>query len=188
MGRYGQNGGARRGGRTAEPGPGVRGDGETFGRRFRSRRSAQYRDQGGARDRDVFRQPASVSCLKTPAAKRNSIRGGDQHVGNFDADLAIVAKRAGMKRQEGVLEDVLRDGFRRRRMRFEQRRLVFENRFYQLIDQIVGKIGSPDCKVEYTERVIVRVQGAVRSGADFGSAEFRYRLENGIDLLMRKCI
>ena len=59
----------------AEPGPGVRGDGETFGRRFRSRRSAQYRDQGGARDRDVFRQPASVSCSKTPAAKRNSIRG-----------------------------------------------------------------------------------------------------------------
>src|ERR1700719_5326509 len=111
----------------------------------------------------------------------SSVRGSRQHVGNFDADLAIVAKCAGMKRQEGVLEDVLRDVFRRRRMRFEQRRLVFENRFYQLIDEIVGKIGSPDRKIEYTERVIIFVQEAVGSGADFGSAEFRYGLENGID-------
>src|ERR1700676_2185017 len=120
-------------------------------------------------------------------APDQSVRVRRQHVGNLDADLAVITKCAGMKRQEGVLEDVLRDGFRRRRMRFEQRRLVFENRFYQLIDEIVGKVGSPDRKIEYAERVIIFVEEGVRSGADFGSAEFRYGLENGIDFFVRQC-
>src|ERR1700730_4749440 len=87
----------------------------------------------------------------------------DEGIRNFDANLAIVAHRARMKRHEGVLIRVLRKGLACSWTSFHKARLVFENCFDELIYQIVREIGSSDHKIIHSNGNIIDVQRAVRS-------------------------
>src|SRR5271165_2149198 len=82
---------------------------------------------------------------QSPGADQ-SIRGSER-LRNADADLAIVADRTGVERQEGVLLRILWDGLMCRRASFHEARLVLENGFDQLVDQIIGEIGSADGEI-----------------------------------------
>ena len=76
-----------------------------------------------------------------------SVRRGDQHVGNSDADLAIVAKRTGVKRQKRILEDILRDRLLGGIYRTDQARLIVVNGLDQIVDEVLGKIGAANREV-----------------------------------------
>ena len=63
-----------------------------------------------------------------------------------------------MERQEGVFIRVLREGLACSRMSFQKARLVLEDRFDQLVDQIVREIGSPDREIIHSDGDIVLLQ------------------------------
>jgi hypothetical protein len=71
-----------------------------------------------------------------------------------------------MERHEGVLIRVLRKGLACSWSSFHKARLVLEDRFDELIHQIVGEIGSPDRKILYPDGDIVLFQRVVSSGHD----------------------
>ena len=79
---------------------------------------------------------------------------GGEFIGNFDANLAIVADRTRMERQECVLVDVLGEGFRRRRIGFEKAVVIDIDCLHKLIDQFVGQIVPANCKIIDSERDI----------------------------------
>src|SRR5437588_8383110 len=72
---------------------------------------------------------SAITCPRDGLAKREfhatnpSIRGSER-IRNADADLAIVADRAGVKRQEDVFHHVLREGLAGSRIGFHKARLV----------------------------------------------------------------
>jgi hypothetical protein len=116
----------------------------------------------------------------------NSINSLGRGIRNFDANLAIVAHRARMKRHEGVLIRVLRKGLACSWTSFHKARLVFENCFDELIYQIVREIGSSDHKIIHSNGNIIVVQRAVRSGDDLRGAELRHRFTHCFNLFGRK--
>ena len=93
-----------------------------------------------------------------PFAAQPSIRRHER-IRNFDAHLAIVPNRTGMERHECILVDILRDGFRCRRMSLQEASVIGVDRLHKLIDQIVGEIGTANCKIVHAEGGIVLVQG-----------------------------
>ena len=87
-----------------------------------------------------------------------------------------------MERQEGILQDVLWNGFACRSMGFHEARLVLVHRFDELMNQIVREIGSPDRKIIHSDGDIVLVQKAVGPGGYFRETELRNRFSNGFNL------
>jgi hypothetical protein len=105
---------------------------------------------------------------------------------HFDADLAIVADRAGMERQECVFIHVLRQRLACDRMSLLKTRLALENCFDQLVDQFIREVGSPDPKIIHSDGDIVLIQRAVSPGRDLQAAELRHRFPNGLNLFGKK--
>src|SRR3984893_9424264 len=130
-------------------------------------------------DRLILRMPVLQFC-----AMDRSIRGRER-LRNADADLAIIADSAGMKRQEGILHDVLWEGVACCQSSFHKAGLVLEGCFDQLVDQIVREIGSPDYKIRHSDGDIVLVQEAVSSSGDLCGAEYRHRFTDGVHLFGR---
>jgi hypothetical protein len=91
-----------------------------------------------------------------------------------------------MERQEGILIGVLRKGLACRRMGLHKPRLVLKDGFDQLVDQIVGEISSPDCKIVHSEGDIVLIQSDVGSRRYLRGTELRHRLADGVNLLGRQ--
>src|SRR5437879_4894100 len=83
---------------------------------------------------------------KVVARRTRSIRW-DESIRNFDSNLAIVADRARMERQEGIFHRILRDGLACGRSRFNKARLVLEDCFDQLVGQIFRKIRAANREI-----------------------------------------
>jgi hypothetical protein len=73
-------------------------------------------------------------CSKSIFVRRTqSVRGGE-FIGNFDANLAIVADRTGVEWQKRILEDILRDRLLSGISRADQTRLIVVNGLDQVVD------------------------------------------------------
>ena len=96
--------------------------------------------------RDSTHRPAGTSSVDDKIKTGRTFRLADQSirwgegVRNFDANLAIVADGTRMEREECVLVDVLREGFRRRRNGLHETIVIDIDCLHELIDQFVWQI------------------------------------------------
>ena len=71
-------------------------------------------------------------------------------------------------------------------MSFKKARLVLEDCFDQLVDEIVGEVGSPDGEIVHSDGDTVLLQGTVGPGRDLRRAELRQHFADGFNLLGRE--
>src|SRR5215813_1075950 len=82
---------------------------------------------------------------------------------NSDAGLAIVAQRPRMKWEHRIAIYICRNCLLRRRLALHQLPVIVEDRFYELVDELVRQILMGDRKVVHSDRMIVAGQRTIGS-------------------------
>src|SRR5262245_4611372 len=97
---------------------------------------------------DIIASPKNeASRSKRLSASRAQPKSVYGEIRNLCANLAVIAHRPGVERQEGVLVDVLWNGLACRGMKLQKARLVLENRFDESVGKVVRQIGAPDREI-----------------------------------------
>src|SRR5262249_17938431 len=94
-----------------------------------------------------------------------SVRG-DKRFRNFNSDLAVVTNRTGMKWQERVLQDILRNRLSGGIGCTDQTRLIVVNGLDQIVDEVLGKIGAPNREIVDANSRVVLVERCICSSGN----------------------